>query len=69
MSDTCTGCKFCVKYSFQERVPRYKGEPMYPAETFYGYECRFNPPVMVQDKYGNWPKVKDTDWCGKWEGK
>jgi len=29
-------------------------------------ECRFSDPVP-QGGLGVWPKVKTTDWCGKWE--
>lgn len=66
MSDTCTGCKFCVSYGYTKTAsPRRLEDQL----RIVGYECHFNPPVMVDGRYGNWPKVKDTDWCGKWEGK
>lgn len=31
----------------------------------FEYECRKNPPVYVNQSFANFPKVRDTYWCGE----
>lgn len=30
-------------------------------------QCRVNPPAFSEDEEGRWPRVKDSDWCGRYE--
>lgn len=44
----------------------------HPVET--GYECRLNPPTVIEvgtayteeRQLSVWPIVGSTDWCGQW---
>ncbi len=52
-------CKDCVYY-----------EPGYDDVFRHEGYCRINPPRLVPLKgrdpsYGQWPRVTESDWCGK----
>lgn len=47
---------------------------IYSHPTDGGYQCRLNPPTVVEvgSPYDRlqllslWPTVNDSDWCGQW---
>lgn len=30
-------------------------------------ECRYDPPILINNVTSLWPITGGTDWCGKWE--
>lgn len=57
MNETCENCRYYLS-----------------VQTGYKEDgtCRFSPPVVSvvsEDALGVWPRVKKTDWCGKYSPK
>lgn len=50
----CVTCKFGITRDLNE--------------TKRVLECRFSDPIS-QGTFAVWPKVQQTDWCGRWAAK